>query len=69
MSRIYVPATSADRWAPLLAEPVKRWRSGFSARTLAHSWQEAEGFPTEVRDALSTSDDFRGIELLLALPV
>lgn len=68
MSRVYVPATSAEQWAPLLAEPVKHWRSGFSARTLAHSWQDAEGFPTEVGDALSTADDFRGIELLLALP-
>lgn len=68
MSKIYIPATSAEQWAPLLAEPAKHWRSGFSARTLAYSWQEADGFPAEVRDALAASDDFCGIELLLAVP-
>ena len=68
MSHIYIPATSADQWAQFLAEPVKHWRTGFSARTLAHSWQDAEGFPTEVQAALSTSEYFTGIQLLLALP-
>jgi len=68
LSRIYIPATSADQWAQFLAEPVKHWRTGFSARALAHSWQEAEGFPSEVQAALSTSEHFSGIQLLLALP-
>lgn len=68
MSRIYVPATSVEQWAPLLAEPVKHWRSGYSARTLAHSWQEAEGLPVEVRYAFTAVEVFEGIDLLLALP-
>lgn len=66
MSRIYVPATSAEQWAQFLAEPVKHWRQGYSARTLAYSWQEAAGFPAEVGAVLSSS--FPAVELLLAIP-
>lgn len=66
MSKIYIPASSAEQWAQFLAQPVKHWRQGYSARTLAYSWQEANGFPTEVHTTLSAS--FPDIELLLALP-
>lgn len=66
MSRIYVPASSAEQWAQFLAEPVKHWRSGYSARTLAYSWQEATGFPTEVGSVLESQ--FPSTELLLAFP-
>lgn len=68
MNSIYIPASNAAQWAQFLAEPVKQWRTGFSARTLAHSWQEAQGFPLEVREALAAAQPFSGIELLLALP-
>ena len=66
MSQIYIPTSSAEQWAQFLAEPVKHWRQGYSARTLAYSWQEAPGFPAEVASALATQ--FPAIELLLALP-
>lgn len=66
MSRIYIPSNSADEWAQFLAEPVKQWRTGYSARTLAYSWQEADGFPEEVRGILST--EFPSPEMLLAIP-
>lgn len=68
MNTIFIPATSADQWAQFLAEPVKQWRTGYSARTLAYSWQEAEGFPLEIGEALTASETFAGIKLLLALP-
>lgn len=68
MSHVYVPVTRADQWAQFLAEPVKHWRTGFSARTLAYSWQEADGFPLEIRTALAAHQVFAGIELLLAFP-
>ncbi|HYN77453.1 MAG TPA: hypothetical protein VES73_06650 [Lamprocystis sp. (in: g-proteobacteria)] len=66
LSKIYIPVSNAEQWAQFLAEPVKHWRQGYSARTLAYSWQEANGFPAEVQAVLSTR--FPGIELLLALP-
>lgn len=68
MSRIYIPVTNAEQWAQFLADPVKHWRMGYSARTLAHSWQDAENFPVEVREALETYAGFSGINLLLAIP-
>ncbi|MFB1489804.1 MULTISPECIES: DUF6946 family protein [unclassified Thiocapsa] len=66
MSRIYIPTSSAEQWAQFLAEPVKHWRRGYSARTLAYSWQEADGFPAEVGSVLASV--FPSPELLLALP-
>ena len=68
MPYIYIPARSADDWAQLLADPVKHWRTGYSARTLAHSWQHADGFPTEIKEAFATNAHLAGIQLLLALP-
>lgn len=68
MSKIYIPAQSAEQWAQFLADPVKHWRQGFSARTLAYSWQEAESFPLEVHAVLSASPHFSDIELLFAIP-
>ncbi len=66
MSRIYIPVADAEQWAQFLAEPVRHWRRGYSARTLAYSWQEAAGFPAEVGAVLSSA--FPALELLLAIP-
>lgn len=68
MNPIYIPATNAEQWSQFLAEPVKHWRTGFSARTLAYSWQEANGFPAEVRSVLSSCPGLLSLELLLAIP-
>ncbi|HOP46932.1 MAG TPA: hypothetical protein PK874_04655 [Desulfobacteraceae bacterium] len=65
MSRIYIPTSNAEQWSQFLADP-KHWRQGYSARTLAFSWQEADGFPSEVQAILSSQ--FPAIELLLAIP-
>ncbi|MBV5311122.1 hypothetical protein [Chromatium okenii] len=66
MSQVYIPASSAEQWAQFLAEPVKHWRQGYSARTLAYSWQDARGFPSEVGSVLESA--FPSVELLLAFP-
>lgn len=66
MSQVYIPTSSAEQWAQFLAEPVKHWRQGYSARTLAYSWQDARGFPSEVGSVLKSA--FPSVELLLALP-
>jgi len=68
MPSIFIPTESAEQWAQFLAEPVKHWQKGFSARTLAYSWQEAQGFPAEVRSVLATLEPFRDLELLLGVP-
>lgn len=67
---IYLPATSPEDWKALLADPEKHWKPGRSAHTLAHSWQNAEGFPPEVAALFSTSGlpAFQRVEMLLAFP-
>ena len=56
MSKILAFTSGPDDWQALLADPVKHWRSGYSARTLAYCWEAADGFPPEVAQALSQSD-------------
>ena len=65
MNRIYLPSKNPTEWQRLLADPEK-WRSGFSAKTLAHAWHSANGLPPEIASL------FRGNglepDLLLAIP-
>lgn len=70
MSRIFVPTTSPEDWRKLLADPEKHWRTGFSAKSLACCWEEADGFPPEVVRLFSKLEipSFEKIELLLAIP-
>ena len=66
MTTIYVPSAGPDSWRQFLAQPERQWATGYSARTLAHSWEAADGLPEEVRRALETV--VRAPGLLLALP-
>ncbi|HSS65339.1 MAG TPA: hypothetical protein VLS27_12970 [Gammaproteobacteria bacterium] len=56
MSRILAFTNGPNDWRVLLADPVKHWRIGYSARTLAHCWESAVGFPPEVSAVLEKSD-------------
>ena len=56
MSKILAFTSGPGDWQALLADPVKHWRSGYSARALAYCWEAADGFPPEVAQALSQSD-------------
>jgi hypothetical protein len=55
-------------WQALLAHPAKHWRTGYSARTLAHCWTAADGFPPEVASALASEPSFAGITPILGIP-
>lgn len=68
MGNVYIRATSADDWAQYLADPVKHWRTGYSAKTLAHCWQDANGFPVEVSEVLASSDVLRDGTPLIVIP-
>jgi len=67
MSRIYLPAQSAEDWQQLLAEPEKQWKPGFSARAFAYCWQEADGFPFEIR-RIFRGTVLDGLWMLLGFP-
>jgi len=70
MNKIFIPANKPEDWKPLLAEPDKHWQPDHSAKTLAYSWQEANGFPERVKNVFKKSgiELFQNIELLLAFP-
>jgi Domain of unknown function (DUF6946) len=70
MTKIVIPTTSADDWQRVLAEPDKQWRSGYSAKALAHCWQSADDFPGSVRAVFESSDfaHFHRLTMLLGIP-
>ncbi len=48
MLRILAFTTGPKDWKALLADPEGHWKLGYSARTLAHCWEAADDFPSEV---------------------
>jgi len=69
-SKIYILASKPEDWRELLANPIKHWRTGYSAKTLAYCWQQANGFPESIRRVFKNANlsIFKEIELLIALP-
>lgn len=67
-SKIFIPATKPDDWKQLLADPEKQWKKGFSARSLAYSWQEANDIPKEVKEVLLKVPEFKELESLIIIP-
>jgi hypothetical protein len=70
LSKIFLPSAGPSDWQQLLADPDKQWKTGYSARSIAHCWESAEGLPHEVAHLFILSSDFeyRQPELLLAIP-
>lgn len=68
--RFYIPTSGPEDWRRFLADPEKHWRTGYSACSLAHSWESARGFPPEVQALFIHSEipAFHTMELLLAFP-
>ncbi len=65
MKPIVVPTDGVQDWRKRLADPVKHWQTGYSAKTLAHAWEDAAGLPPEIAALLRC---FGKVELLLAIP-
>ena len=65
-----VPTRGTVSWQELLADPEKQWRTGYSARSMAHCWEESRGFPKCVQAVLQTADEpaLRDPELLIGIP-
>lgn len=68
MSRIFVPSSGPGDWRALLADPIKHWARGYSARTLAHRWEDQDGFPSEIKEILSQHEIMAKAEPLLIFP-
>lgn len=68
MNRVFIPSDGPSDWKRFLADPDKQWATGYSARTLAHCWEDADGFPAEVRDVLEQHPVLASAEPLLVFP-
>lgn len=68
MAKVLIPALGPDDWRRLLADPEKHWRKGYSARTLAYCWQDADGIPQPVLSILSRTDSLRHLETVFVIP-
>lgn len=68
--KFYIPTNGPENWKGLLAQPEKHWRTGFSAKALAHCWEDAHGFPESVEKVFCDSGYpvFKKLLPLLALP-
>jgi hypothetical protein len=65
---ILIPTKGPEDWKQLLADPDLHWKEGYSAYALAHRWEEAEGFPGEIKEALESIPELEDVELILAIP-
>ena len=66
----YIPTDGPSSWQALLGDPVKHWKTGRSARTLAYCWDSAEGFPPEVSAVLDASsyDELHDLQFVAGFP-
>jgi hypothetical protein len=70
LHHFFTPADNAQDWQQLLAKPDLHWKTGYSAKSLAFSWTEAQGFPNEVQTILDQSPAacLHDLEFLLGIP-
>jgi hypothetical protein len=70
MNKVYVPSQGPGDWQQFLAEPDKQWKTGYSARSLAYCWEEANGFPASIKHAFAASalPEIADLEPLLIIP-
>ena len=70
MPRFFAPADYPADWQRLLAKPDLHWKTGYSARSIAYSWTEAQGFPGEVQAVLDESEAacLHDLEFLIGIP-
>ena len=52
----------------MLADPEKHWKSDFSAKLAAESWESNSGIPEEIYFAINKNDELKDSELLIAIP-
>lgn len=63
---ILVPTIGVPDWQQRLADPEKHWRTGYSARSMAHSWEDADGWPPEIAKLFEAA--YGPVEPLIVVP-
>jgi hypothetical protein len=59
-----------EDWRALLADPLKHWKPGHSAKALAHCWEASEEFPPEIATTFQKTNEaeLQGLTPVLAIP-
>jgi len=65
-NNIYIVTKGACSWKEFLADPDKQWKKGYSARSLAYSWESENGFPQTIQKAFTESK--LDLKMLLGIP-
>lgn len=70
MPRILHFTSGTDDWRAFLADPDKHWKTGYSARSLAHCWEAADGLPPEIASIFQTATEprLRDFQPIFAIP-
>jgi hypothetical protein len=64
--KIYIPSKGPDSWREFLAQPDMQWETGFSAKTMAHCWEDQNGFPKGFYKPIK--DSGLNLDMLIAIP-
>ncbi|MGD8189416.1 DUF6946 family protein [Brevibacillus ginsengisoli] len=70
-SLIFRPIKYAEEWRSFLTDPDKQWKSGYSAKELAYSWQNSINYlPSEIQECMNSSclEPFQDLQVLQAIP-
>lgn len=67
MARILIPTSAPDDWKQFLASDT-HWKTGYSARSLAYCWQDADGIPPEIIAVLGQIPTLKGLRTIFAIP-
>ncbi|MCD6355219.1 MAG: hypothetical protein J7L95_06695 [Prolixibacteraceae bacterium] len=65
-NNLYIETKGAISWKDFLAEPDKQWKTGYSAKSLAYSWESEKGFPMTIQKSFKKSK--LDLEMLLGIP-
>jgi len=68
MTNILIPATTPEDWKQFLADPEKHWKKGYSARSLAHCWHEANGIPKDILSVLRQIPSLSVLKPIFIIP-
>ncbi|MBU9723824.1 MULTISPECIES: DUF6946 family protein [Bacillaceae] len=70
MGKYFVPTEGTESWRCLLADREKQWKTGYSAKELAETWEGADGFPKSVKALFKGSQPqiFNQLEFLYGFP-
>jgi len=68
VTKILIPSSGPEDWKQFLVEPEKQWKSGYSARSLAYCWQEADGMPQDMVSVLEQVSSLSNLKTIFAIP-